>query len=133
VTRTSYNPGPALTFPGMSQAVAFGDFVFLSGQCSMDDNAQVVGKDDPDAQARQVFRNIEAVLAGEGSTLADIVRLTCYAVSPSAYQAYAQVKTEIFPSEGPAATTVIVSALLDPRFLLEVEATAIRGRARRNR
>jgi 2-iminobutanoate/2-iminopropanoate deaminase len=133
VTRTAYNPSPALTFPGMSQAVAFGDFVFLAGQCSMDENAQVVGAQDPDAQARQVFRNIEAVLACAGSTLADIVRLTCYAVSPAAYEAYARVKSEIFPSEAPAATTVIVSALLDRRFLLEVEATAIRGGRQRSR
>ena len=127
MTRTSYNPSAALTFPGMSQLVASGGFVFLAGQCSMDEDAQLVGQDDPSAQARQIFRNIEALLAAEGGTLADIVRLTCFAVSPAAYEAYAKVKAEIFASEGPAGTTVIVKALLNPRFLLEVEATAVRS------
>jgi 2-iminobutanoate/2-iminopropanoate deaminase len=131
LTRTSYNPSEALTFPGMSQSVQFGDFVFLSGQCSMDENAAVVGEDDPVAQAYQIFQNIEALLAVEGSTLADIVKLTCFVVSPEAYSAYALVKSEIFPSDGPAGTTVVVKALLNPRFLLEVDATAVRGRGKR--
>jgi 2-iminobutanoate/2-iminopropanoate deaminase len=124
--RRTYNPNAALTFPGMSQSVRSDDFVYLSGQCSMDDDAKLVGEEDAAEQARQCFRNIEALLAVEGSTLADIVKLTCYIVDAEVYPAYAKVKAELFPSEGPAGTTVIVKGLLDPRFLLEVDATAVR-------
>lgn len=127
MTRTTYNQSDALTFPGMSQLVRFGDLIFLSGQCSMDEHAEVVGEDDPLAQARRIFANIETLLAAEGSTLADIVKLVCFVVSPAVYSAYAQVKAELFPSDGPAGTTVVVKELLNPRFLLEVDATAIRG------
>jgi enamine deaminase RidA (YjgF/YER057c/UK114 family) len=125
--RVTRNPSEALTFPGLSQSVRSGDFIFLSGQCSMDENGKVVGEDDPLAQARQIFRNIESLLAAEGSTLADIVKLVCFVISPTVYQAYAQVKAELFPASGPTGTTVVVKALLDPQFLLEVDATAVRG------
>ena len=126
MARTAYNPSAALTFPGMSQSVAWGDLLFLSGQCSMDDDAKPVGENDPVEQARQCFRNIETLLAHEGATLADVVKLTCYVVDADVYPAYAQVKAELFPSGGPAGTTVIVKGLLNPSFLLEVDAMAVR-------
>lgn len=125
MNRTTYNPSDLLTFPGMSQSVRVGNLLYMSGQCSMDEQAQLVGEGDPLAQARQCFRNIEQLLAAEGGTLSDIVKVTCYVVASDVYPAYSQVKHELFPAEGPTGTTVVVRALLDPRFLLEVDATAV--------
>lgn len=123
--RTAYNPSASLTFPGMSQSVRWKDLIFLSGQCSMDEAGTTVGEGDPEAQVRQCFRNIETLLAHEGATLADVVKLTCFVVDMDVYPAYAAVKKELFPTDGPAGTTVIVKGLLNPSFLLEVDATAV--------
>jgi enamine deaminase RidA (YjgF/YER057c/UK114 family) len=51
--------------------------------------------------------------------------LTCYLADPSTYPVYASVKAELFARRPPAGTVVVVGALLDPRFLLEIEATAV--------
>ena len=125
--RRTYNPSEPLTFPGMSQMVRAGNTLYLSGQCAMDENAQLVGEGDALAQARQCFANISELLASEGATLADIVKLNCFVTSTEPYKAYSQVKRELFLSDPPTGTTVVVVALLDPRFLMEVEAIAVLG------
>jgi len=109
----------------MSQMVRAGDTLYLSGQCSLDARGDVVGEGDPNAQARQCFQNIADLLATEGATLADVVRLTCFVPDVDVYAAYMAVKCELFPVDPPTGTTVVVSALLDPRFLMEVEAVAV--------
>jgi len=119
------NPNEALTFAGMSQAVRAGELVFIAGQVALDENAKLVGEGDPQLQAQQCLRNIEILAELAGGSLADVVRLTCYLADESAYAAYAAVKAALFPERPPATTAVIVTALLDPRFLLEVEATLV--------
>jgi 2-iminobutanoate/2-iminopropanoate deaminase len=124
---TYINQNEALTFPGMSQAVRVGDVITLSGQVSFDESGDVVGVGDPAAQAEQCFRNIAALLEQAGSSLRDVVKLTCFVADQSAYPAYAQAKLHHFPGNGPAGTAVVVKALLDDRFLMEVEAIAVAG------
>ncbi|MEW6645224.1 MAG: RidA family protein [Pseudomonadota bacterium] len=118
------NP-PNMTFPGMSQAVGCGDFVLVSGQVALKDR-QIVSIGDPAGQAEQAFRNIEAALAEAGLTLGHVVSLRCYLTSRDAYQAYASVKNRIFADHPPAATAVVVSELVLPELLVEVEAVAWR-------
>jgi enamine deaminase RidA (YjgF/YER057c/UK114 family) len=60
-----------------------------------------------------------------GFSLRDVVKLTCFLADQSAYAAYAQAKGRRFPDEAPAGTAVVVQALLDDRFLMEVEAIAV--------
>jgi enamine deaminase RidA (YjgF/YER057c/UK114 family) len=122
------NQTPALTFPGMSQAVQAGRLLFVAGQVALDDSGTVVGEGDARRQAEQVFANIDALARLAGGSLADVVRLTCFLADQSAYPAYAEVKASVFAQfdQGPpAATAVVVDALLDNRFLLEVEATLV--------
>ncbi|MEO5321984.1 RidA family protein [Mesorhizobium sp. CC13] len=119
-----FNP-PGMAFPGMSQAVGCGDFVLVSGQVALKDR-QIVCVDDPAGQTEQVFRNIEAVLAEAGLTLGHVVSLRCYLSSAAAYQAYAAVKNRIFADNPPAATAMVVTALVLPEILVEVEAVAWR-------
>lgn len=108
--------------------VSDGDLIFLSGQCSMDENANPVGVGDSTAQARQCFNNIQTLLGAVGCTLADIVKLTCFMVDAEVFPAYSRVKAELFPANPPAGTGVVVNALLVPEFLLEVDAIAVRPR-----
>jgi enamine deaminase RidA (YjgF/YER057c/UK114 family) len=119
------NPAGGPVFPGMSHAVRVGNLLFLSGQVSLDATGELVGEGDPVAQVRQCFRNIETVLRAGGSALDAVVKLTCYLTDAATYPAYAGVKAELFALRPPAGTAIIVDALLDPRFLLEIEATAV--------
>ncbi len=114
---------PGMRFPGMSQAVRAGGWITVSGQVALKDG-KVVGIGDPAAQARQCFANIEAALAAAGAALSDVVTLRCYLTDPSAYAGYAEVKNVLFANHPPASTTVIISALLLPELLMEVEAAA---------
>lgn len=122
MTRQNLNP-PGMKFPGMSQGVAKGDLIHVSGQVSLQEG-KVVGIDDPVAQARQCFANIEAVLRLAGASLDDIVVIRCYLVDAKYYDAYAAVKNALFEVNPPCGTAVIVKELLSPDFLMEVEAVA---------
>jgi 2-iminobutanoate/2-iminopropanoate deaminase len=122
------NQSLALTFPAMSQGVRAGDLVFLGGQVALDDQGNLIGDGDPRGQAEQIFANIDALARLAGGSVRDIVRLTCYLSDRSVYPAYAKVKASVFGPDvqtPPAGTAVVVTELLDPRFLLEVEATLV--------
>jgi len=112
--------------PTMSQAVASGPYVFVSGQVALDGHGQLVGEGDARAQAEQCFRNIEARLAELGATLADVTKITGYLTDAGWADDYLAVRADVFAAGGaPASSTVVVAALLDPRFLVEVEAIAV--------
>lgn len=118
---------PGMRFAGMSQAVRVGDWITVSGQVALKDG-EVVGIGDAAVQARQCFANIETVLAEAGASLGDVVSLRCFLVEKSAYEGYAEVKSMLFKDKSPASTTVIISALLMPALLMEVEAVAVMGK-----
>ena len=114
---------------GFSQVViATGrKMVFVSGQTAWDTQKNIVGGDSVLEQARQAFRNLEKAMEAAGGTLKDIVALRIYVVD---YQAECGTAVGIvlrgFFSENPPASTWIgVSALADPEFLIEIEATAV--------
>jgi len=113
-------PGP--TFPAFSQAVQAGSWLVLSGQIGLKDGKLV--SEDPLAQAEQCFDNLEEVLAAAGASFADVVKLTCFLTDASAYSAYAQVKRERLGESAPAGTALIISELLIPKAVMEVEAIA---------
>jgi enamine deaminase RidA (YjgF/YER057c/UK114 family) len=119
-----FNPEGLPVSPRMSWAVRAGRTVYLSGHVALDGD-RVVGEGDPLEQARHIFKNLERSLSAAGATFEDVVKLTCYALSPEAYQGYAAVKKDYVAEAGPAGTAIIVKALLDPRLLLEVEAIAV--------
>ncbi len=116
---------PGLAFAGMSQAVRDGNLVVVSGQVALDAAGEVVGEGDPAAQAEQALANLEAALAAAGARNEDVVKLTCFLCDAAGYGAYAEAKNRRFEATAPASTCVVVSALLDPRLLLEVEALAV--------
>jgi enamine deaminase RidA (YjgF/YER057c/UK114 family) len=116
--------------PVMSQAVATGPFVFVSGQVALDPDGALVGAGDVRAQAEQCFRNIEALVAEAGGTMADVTKITGFLTDAAAAPAYLAVREAMFGTIGaPASSTVVVAALLDPRFLVEIEAVAVVERA----
>lgn len=120
--------GGSVPHNAMAQAVRVGDTVYLSGQGALrwdSDDHEVVGEGNSEAQAEQCFANIAASLASVGARLDHVVRLTCFITDVAHYEGYRRVKTRLFTGTYPASTTVIVTGLLDPRFLMEVEAVAV--------
>lgn len=127
--RKELNQGDQMTFPGLSQLVQVGELLVLSGQTAMDEYGEIVGVEDPIAQANQCFENIERLLRMTNSSMDDVVRLTCYLTDKAYYPAYSQAKLRFLGTNAPAGTAVVVRSLLDDRFCLEVEATAVISRS----
>ncbi len=120
---------PSLPY-GFSQVViASGKkMVFVSGQTAWDIQKNIVGGDSVLEQARQAFRNLEKAMEAAGGTLKDVVALRIYVVDYQAESgtAVGTALREFFSVEKPPASTWIgVSALADPEFLIEIEATAV--------
>lgn len=110
--------------PPLSPARTAGDFVFTSGQLARgDDGAIVVGG--IEAQAERALVNLVTVLAAAGCTPADVVKVTAWLTDPAFGVAFNAAYTRVFGEPWPARSTV-VSALLAPGALIEVEAVAVR-------
>lgn len=107
---------------GYSRAVVDGDFVFVAGTTGFDYATMEIAAD-PAQQTRQCLRNIEAVLAQAGATLADIVRARYYVPARTDWEACGAALGEAFRDIRPAAT-VVFCELADPRMRIEIEVTA---------
>ena len=109
--------------PTMAAAVVYDGIAYLSGVVPTDEQGKLVGPDDPSAQAKACIDAIESVLAAAGASLDDILRCTCFATTMAAAGAYIQERSKRMTTR-PAATTVMVSELLVPGAMLEVEVIA---------
>jgi enamine deaminase RidA (YjgF/YER057c/UK114 family) len=98
--------------------------MYLAGQIGID--AKGVASPDFEAQTRQTWRNIEAILAEAGMTLKDIVKTTIYLVDPATYPIFVKVRTEVLDGHKPASTLVYVSALVKPDWKVEIDVIAAR-------
>src|ERR687891_1684725 len=72
------NPETLSRSRGYSQVVKVGNTVYIAGQVSAGADGNVVGKGDPEAQVRQVWRNIEAAIKTAGGTLQNVMKTTTY-------------------------------------------------------
>lgn len=121
------NPNPnwpkSFTF---SPGVRIGNMIMLSGTTATDDRGMLVGKGDIVAQTRQIFRKFAAILELAGGSLSNIVETTDYVLSLEEYQKTAEVRREVFNGPPwPAATGVVVSALVRADALIEIKGIAI--------
>ena len=110
-----------------SQAVRAGDMVFLSGQLGIDPNSGslLVGFD---AQAHQVFRNLQAVCQAAGGDLVNIVRLGVFLTDMGDFARFNQIMGEYFSEPYPARASVQVAGL--PKGgVVEAEATLVLANA----
>ena len=112
---------------GYSHVVAAsGRVVAVAGQVALDAAGNVVGENDPEAQARQVFQNLGAALAAIGASFDDVIKLTLFLTDVSILPVVRRVRDEHVDTERPPASTAVqVAGLVRPEFLLEVEALAV--------
>lgn len=125
MAREVFFPYPNNKPVGFSPATRVGNHIFVSGQVAADENGELVGIGDAGAQAAQCFSNVEAALTAAGASWDDVTKITCFLVNADDYSAYAEVRNGIFPENGPASSTVIVTALVRPEMLVEIEAFAV--------
>jgi enamine deaminase RidA (YjgF/YER057c/UK114 family) len=109
---------------GFSRAVRMGAVVHVSG-------TGPVGADEAsvEEQTRRVFQIIEQALLQAGAGLRDVVRTRMYLTSAADWEAVGKVHGELFGDIRPAATMVVVAALLNPSWRIEIEAEATLDRA----
>ena len=112
-------------FPYSLGIVAQGKrIVYVAGQVALNEKGELVGKDDPEAQARQVFTNMKAVLAAAGAKMDDVVKITMIIKNGADFPKIGGVRKDFFKEPYPACTAFIAS-LLNPDWLVEVEAVAV--------
>jgi len=111
-----------------SQGTKAGDLVFTSGQAGYDDAGNLV-EGGFEAQARQVLRNIQAILHQHGASLDSVVKLTAYLGDRGDFEAFKKVRGEFFTSPWPAVTAV-QNDFLVPGMLVEMDAVAVAGARR---
>lgn len=102
-----------------------GPLLFLSGQVALDADGMLVGEGDLREQTRVAFSNVRDLLQAAGSSMESIVKLTYYVRDMSQWPVVQSVRAEFFPTYFPASTTVEVSSLHRPEYLIEIEAVAI--------
>ncbi len=98
--------------------------IFISGAASVDEKGNPVFIGDIRAQTRQVIENIKALLASEGATLDDIVKVTVFLKNTKDYNAMNEVRAEYFKQDPPASSAV-QAQLIREEFLVEIEAIAV--------
>ena len=107
-----------------SQAIRAGEWLFLSGQIPVDPATGEVAGTDVRTQARQVLKNIQAVLAEAGTTVQAVVKTTVFLKDLQVFQAFNEEYAKVFASEAPARSCVEV-ARLPKDVLVEIEAIVI--------
>lgn len=110
---------------GYSRAVKVGNVVEVTGTVASGDDGNVVGKDDAYAQTKFIYQKIEAVLQRAGAEMKDVVRVRMFVTDISRWQEYGKAHSEFFKEIKPCNTMVEVSALIEPDYLIEIEATVI--------
>jgi enamine deaminase RidA (YjgF/YER057c/UK114 family) len=113
---------------GFSRAVVDGEFAFVAGTTGYD-YATMTMPVDVTSQTRNCFKTIEAALRDGGFAMADIVRATYYVTDVGDADAVFAVCGENLGDIRPAATILVVAALLKPEMKVEIEVTAKRRTA----
>ena len=126
MSRTNYSSGSKWEdIVGYSRAVKIGNIIEVTGTVASGDDGNVVGRDDAYAQTKFIYQKIEIVLQRAGARMSDVVRVRMFVTDISRWQEYGRAHSEFFKDIKPCNTMVEVSALIEPGYLIEIEATAI--------
>ena len=128
---TSKELGPTLGMYSHGMVAPAGEIVVVAGQVGMD-GGRLVGVGDVVAQTRQTFANIEKVLRAAGCGMRDVVRFQTFLTYASDIDPFMRARRELFPGyfpDGvyPPNTLLVVSRLVQPELLVEIEAMAVKA------
>jgi enamine deaminase RidA (YjgF/YER057c/UK114 family) len=119
-------PSPWEDAFSFSRVVRAGELVLVGGTTSVDAHGVVIGET-PYAQTLEIMRKLEHELGRAGASLADVVQTRVFVTDISRAEEVGRAHGEAFGDVRPLMTMVEVSALIDPRMLVEVEAVALVG------
>lgn len=109
---------------GYSRAIKIGNRILFSGTTSIE-GEEVIGENDFYTQTMGILRKIEKILEQAGARMEDIVRTRIYVTDISKWEEVSKAHRECFGNIKPVTSMVQVSALIDSRMLVEIEAEAI--------
>jgi enamine deaminase RidA (YjgF/YER057c/UK114 family) len=124
-------PKPAGSYSHVARVTA-GDLLFIAGQVATDGSGKVVGADDFEAQAAQVFANLRAALASEGADFRHVVQFTTYLVDSRDIAKLRRYRDRVYPQlfpdgKYPPNTLLVVQRLASEEMRLEIAAIAAPG------
>jgi 2-iminobutanoate/2-iminopropanoate deaminase len=99
--------------------------VLVSGLLARDADGAIVGVEDMAAQIRQVGLNLKTALAAAGADTRDLVRTATYVTDIDEFFRHVDARHEFLGESLPTSTTIEVSRLSHPDFMVEIEAMAI--------
>jgi enamine deaminase RidA (YjgF/YER057c/UK114 family) len=105
-----------------------GKTVHVSGQVSVDERGQVIGKGDLKAQTERTFVNLDLALKAAGASFRDVVKMNLYVVGlkPELVPLIREVRARYVSRESPPASTLVgVTALVGADWLIEIDVVAV--------
>ncbi|MBB3440767.1 RidA family protein [Rhizobium sp. BK379] len=110
----------------LSQGIRFGNLLFISGQAGADDEGRIVDGGFR-AQGEQAFANLRRALEAGGSSLKDVVKVTIFVTDMRHFPDVVELRRKYFSEPYPADTIAEITALYDPKAMIEIEAIAATG------
>ncbi len=102
-----------------------GRLLFIAGQTATDQQGNIVGKGDIEAQATRVFERIKTIVQEAGGSLADIVKTTVYLTDIKNREGFGRIRSRYFEKDPPTSTLLVVQGLARAEYLIEIEAIAV--------
>lgn len=109
---------------GFSRAVRVGNLISVAGTAPIGSDHATVGVGDPAAQTRRCLEIIRAALEEAGASLKDVIRTRIFLTRMADWERVGEVHGEFFRDIRPASTMVQIVQLIDPEWLVEIEADA---------
>ncbi|HVG15543.1 MAG TPA: RidA family protein, partial [Chitinophagaceae bacterium] len=108
---------------GYSRAVKIGNIIEVTGTVANDEQGEIVGPGDGYEQTKFIYQRIEKILNEAGASMKDVIRVRMFVTDIKRWEEYGRAHSEFFKEIKPCNTMVEVSALIEPGFLIEIEAT----------
>lgn len=117
------NPDNVYHLKGLSATVKIGNTVHISGQIALDKDMNTIGNDAA-TQLEQIYKNLDDLCRAHGGSLANMVKTITYITDLDQYAAVSAAREEAYGDNPPANSTIVVSALARPEWLVEIEGIA---------
>ena len=124
--RTNYSSGAKWEdIVGYSRAVKIGNRVEVTGTVAVDENNNLVGPGNAYEQTKFILGKIEKVLQNAGASMKDVIRTRMFVTDISKWEEYGRAHGEFFSAIKPCTSMIEVKGLIDPAYLIEIEASAV--------
>jgi enamine deaminase RidA (YjgF/YER057c/UK114 family) len=110
---------------GYCRAIRAGQNIYVTGTVAIGDDGNPFAPGDAYAQAKKCFEIIERALKNLGADISNVVRTRMFVTDISRWADYGRAHSEFFAANPPATSMIEVKGLIDPAYLIEVEADAI--------